>query len=421
LTLPAKFNPKSDLVLDVEHAWKIYCRNLKRAMWYGVQDLGREVIGSGRDRHHEDLRPGEFFAVRDASFQVRKGECVALIGPNGAGKSTMLKMINGLVKPNAGRITIGGKIGALIELGTGFNPVLSGRENVYINAAVLGLKKKEVDQMFDSIVEFAELSHVINDPIKTYSSGMRVRLGFSIAANLRPQLLLIDEVLAVGDVGFRMKCFAHLRKLVKQGVSIILVTHAVGMLQRVATRAIVFGHGKIVHDGDLETGCTVYEETMGASDRVRTRQQEPTDQPARVEAVDVIDERGEGRKEFETGETVKVRIKLSCRRPIEHARLVVALCSPIHGTLASVSTPHQDVHFDLDQHGKMVTLEFPKIPLLIGSYHFNVSLLGPEPTDFYHRSSGRGAFRIVGPPTNADGYGITGVTSLEHGWKISNG
>ncbi len=412
-------HPETDLLLDVEQVWKIYCRNLKKAMWYGVQDLGREVIGAGHDRNFQDLRAGEFFAVRDASFQVRRGECVAMIGPNGAGKSSMLKLINGLVKPDAGKISIRGKIGALIELGTGFNPVLSGRENVYINAAVLGMKKQEVDRLFDSIVDFAELPHVIDDPIKTYSSGMRVRLGFSIAANLRPQLMLIDEVLAVGDVGFRMKCFAHLRKLVEQGVSIILVTHAVGMLQRVATRSIVFSNGKIVHDGDVETGCTVYEETMGASERVRVQDQETKNRSAWVKSVQVVDESSIERKEFETGETVRVKIQLACDVPVKDARLVVALCSPVHGTLTSVSTPYQGVSFDLDPSGRMVTLEFPAIPLLIGSYHFNVSLLGPTTTDFYHRSSGRGAFRIIGPPMNADGYGINGVTRLQHGWDVS--
>lgn len=162
----------SDLILDVDHVWKVYCRNLKRAMWYGLKDVGREIVGGGRDRSHQNLRTGEFFAVRDASFQIRRGECLAMIGPNGAGKSTMLKMINGLIKPDSGSIQISGKIGALIELGTGFNPILSGRENIYINAAVLGMRKREVDSLMEKIVEFAELGHVINDPIKTYSSGM---------------------------------------------------------------------------------------------------------------------------------------------------------------------------------------------------------------------------------------------------------
>lgn len=408
----------SEVILDVNHVWKAYCRNLKKAMWYGVKDLAREVTGSGKDRTHQDLRTGEFFAVRDANFKVNRGECLAMIGPNGAGKSTMLKMINGLIKPDSGSISIRGNIGALIELGTGFNPILSGRENIYINAAVLGMKKSEVDLMFDEIVEFAELGHVINDPIKTYSSGMRVRLGFSIAANLRPQLLLMDEVLAVGDVGFRMKCFAHLNELVKSGVSIILVTHAVGMLQRVATRSVVFGNGKIVHDGDLETGCTIYEEIMGASDRDGAKRKEKPGRIASIDQVETCNESLEPQTEFQTGETINLRVRLSTEEPVRDARLVVALCSPVHGVLSSVSTSYQDVQFDVDEKGRTVTLKFPKIPLLVGSYHFNISLLGPNTTDFYHRSSLRGVFRIVGPPTDANGYGLYGITTMQHAWNV---
>ncbi len=388
-------------------------------MWYGLSDLGREVLGRGQQRNPGELRPGEFFAVRDASFQVKPGECVAMIGPNGAGKSSMLKMINGLIKPNAGSITIRGKIGALIELGTGFNPILSGRENVYNNAAVLGLKKREVDQLFDEIVEFAELGHVIDDPIKTYSSGMRVRLGFSVAANLRPELLLIDEVLAVGDVGFRMKCFKHLQELIKAGVSVILVTHAIGMLPRVATRSIVFGQGQIVHDGDLETGCAAYEELLGASERekqARIEDAEPS--VAKVAAVQVLNGAGTSQQEFQTGDQVKLQITLSSQIEIKKARLIVALESPAAGVLASVSTPYQQVHFDMPIGDKKIVLEFPQIPFLIGSYHFNISLYGPEIIDFYHRASGRGRFRIVGPSVDANGFGIHGIIKLHHSWIV---
>jgi lipopolysaccharide transport system ATP-binding protein len=410
---------KSDVILSVQNVWKIYCRNLRQSMWYGVKDLGREIVGGGVDRTSSDLRPGEFCAVQDASFQVRRGECVAMIGPNGAGKSTMLKLVNGLIRPNSGEIRIRGKIGALIELGTGFNPILSGRENIYINAAVLGMPAKEVDRVFDDIVEFAELGHVINDPIKTYSSGMRVRLGFAVAANLRPSLLLIDEVLAVGDVGFRMKCFAHLNKLADEGTSIILVTHAVGMLQRVARRAIVFGQGKIIHDGDLETGCTMYEQVLGASDRVAASLRDAPGRVANVTDVEVLNELGQEQEEFETGETVKLRVHLESNELIKDARLIVALRSPVHGVLCSVSTPYQDVRFDVLANGCTLTLTFPKIPLMIGAYHFNISLYGPETVDFYHRSSLRGGFRIVGPPTNANGYGILGTVKLDHQWQVN--
>lgn len=409
----------SDVILSVENVWKIYCRNLKQSMWYGIKDLGREMVGAGVSRTSGQLRPGEFCAVQDASFQVRRGECVAMIGPNGAGKSTMLKMINGLIRPNAGEIAIRGKVGALIELGTGFNPILSGRENIYINAAVLGLSAKEVDRVFDDIVDFAELGHVINDPIKTYSSGMRVRLGFAVAANLRPSLLLIDEVLAVGDVGFRMKCFAHLNKLAEDGTSIILVTHAVGMLQRVARRAVVFGQGKIIHDGDLETGCTMYEQVLGASDRVATTKRDAPGRVANVTDVDVLNENNEVQEEFETGETIKLQVRLEANEQVKDARLIVALRSPVHGVLCSVSTPYQDVRFDVPPQGCTVTVAFPRIPLMIGAYHFNISLYGPETVDFYHRSSLRGGFRIVGPPTDANGYGILGTMKLDHAWQIN--
>ncbi len=411
-----------DTMLDVSNVTKVFCRDLKRSMRYGLHDLGREVLGRGKDRSFENLRAGEFLSVKDASFKVEPGECVAMIGPNGAGKSTMLKMINGLLKPDRGQIRIRGKIGALIELGTGFNPILSGRENIYINAAVLGMSKRQVDDVFDKIVDFAELPHVIDAPVKTYSSGMKVRLGFSVAANLRPQLLLVDEVLAVGDVGFRMKCFQHLRTLVANGVSIVLVSHAIGMLQRVATRSIVFHRGRIVHDGDLETGCAVYEEVLGDSVKKKIERSGQPATDANVAEVTTVDASGKPQSEFQTGDCIRVKIRMDSVRKIDRARLIVALTSPTLGVLASMSTPYQDFRFDLDPEthpeGRYVTIELPNFPLLIGSYSFNISLYGPESTDFFHRRSRCGSFRIVGPPNNPDGYGICGTMQLDHRWKL---
>ena len=416
--------PGEPVILEVSNVTKIYCRNLKRAMRYGLYDLSREVTGRGKDREPGKLRPGEFLSVKDANFSIGPGECVAMIGPNGAGKSTMLKMINGLIKPDMGRISIRGKIGALIELGTGFNPVLSGRENVYINAAVLGMSKRQVDDVFDRIVDFAELPHVIDAPVKTYSSGMRVRLGFSVAANLRPQLLLIDEVLAVGDVGFRMKCFKHLRTLVANGVSIILVTHAVGMLQLVATRSIVFNHGRIVHDGELEAGCAVYEEVLGASERDRVERRQDDSRAAEVADAFVVGADGEPQSEFRTGDVVRLKIHLKTKEKIPSARIVVAVSSPTLGVLASISTAYQDFVFDLDPlthpEGMWLTLDLPRLPMLVGAYHFNISLYGPETTEFFHRRSACANFRVVGPPVDADGRGISGVIGLDHSWSIED-
>jgi hypothetical protein len=191
------------------------------------------------------------------------------------------------------------------------------------------------------------------------------------------------------------------------------------MLQRVATRSVVYGQGKIVHDGDLESGCTIYEEMLGASDRMTGKRKESVGQAASVGEVEVYNEAGVPQREFETGETVRIKVHLKSKETIQRARLIVALCSPVHGVLCSVSTPYQEVQFDVAPPGCVVTLEFPGIPLMIGSYHFNISLFGPEPTDFYHRSSLRGVFRIVGPPTDANGYGLNGITKLQHSWKVN--
>ena len=409
------------VIIDVQDVWKIYCRQLKRAMWYGLKDLGTELIGFGRDRPIDELRRGEFYAVQNASFQVRQGECVAMIGPNGAGKSTMLKMINGLVRPNSGSIKIRGKIGALIELGSGFNPILSGRENVYVNASILGLKRQEVNKIFDDIVDFAELSHVIDDPVKTYSSGMKVRLGFSVAANLRPNLLIMDEILAVGDVGFRMKCFGHLKNLIDNGVAIILVSHAMSMLQRVATRGIVFHQGHIVHDGDIQTAGTMYEELVNVkkeNGNGKKEEEEKRNQNGTLRSVQVKDQHGNDRDDFETGENLQVAVEIECLEDIPDARSIVALASPTHGVVSAVSSAYQDVKLRLKTGNNRIVLKIDALPMLVGNYHFNVSLYGPQTEDFFHRLTGQAAFRISGPPISTDGRGIRGLINIEHGWKV---
>ena len=166
-------------MITVEKVSKKFCRDLKTSLWYGSKDLMKEICGfSGKEK--SQLRPKEFMAVQDVSFSVKRGECLALIGPNGSGKSTILKMINGLIKPDHGKIRVCGRVGALIELGGGFNPLLTGRENIYVNSAILGMSKKETDSQLDAIIDFSGIEEFIDSPIKNYSSGMRVRLGFAI-------------------------------------------------------------------------------------------------------------------------------------------------------------------------------------------------------------------------------------------------
>ena len=203
-----KSQGKKNIVMSIDDLSKKFCKDLKSSLWYGLKDLTSELLFF--NRHTEQLRDNEFWALKGVSFELLKGETLGLIGSNGAGKSTVLKIINGILKPDLGKIKIDGRVGALIELGAGFNPILTGKENIYVNAAILGISKKEIDNRIDDIIDFAELGDFINSPVQTYSSGMKVRLGFSIAANLNPDILLIDEVLAVGDSSFRERCYNKL-------------------------------------------------------------------------------------------------------------------------------------------------------------------------------------------------------------------
>src|SRR5262245_27816341 len=243
---------ENDVLIRSENVSKKFCRDLKKSLWYGVQDMVADFLPSrpahkvgvsatvhdGSQPAQSHLRTDEFWAVKDLCFSLRRGECLGLIGHNGAGKTTLLKLLNGLIKPDEGRIQIRGRVGALIALGAGFNPILTGRENIYINAAVLGLSKRETEDRLRDIIEFADIGTFIDSPVQSYSSGMAVRLGFAIATALRPDVLLLDEILAVGDGAFQAKCFNVLAEFQKQGTAFILVSHNMRIISRLSQRAL---------------------------------------------------------------------------------------------------------------------------------------------------------------------------------------
>ncbi len=232
----------SDVLLKVDFLSKKFCRSLKRSLWYGLKDLGSEMLGH-RHENNDVLRKNEFWAVKDMSFELKRGECLGLIGHNGAGKTTLLRMLNGLIKPDQGRIEIRGSIGALIALGAGFNPILTGRENIYVNGSVLGLSKSEIDDKIEEVIEFSEMSASIDSPVQNYSSGMTVRLGFATAVLLiQPDILFLDEVLAVGDIGFSIKCLNVVQKLIQKS-AVVFVSHNMQLVSMFCTRVIVMGEG----------------------------------------------------------------------------------------------------------------------------------------------------------------------------------
>ncbi len=248
----------SDTLIKVENLSKKFCRNLKKSLLYGMKDLGSELLGR-RHGGKGELRPEEFWAVNDVSFELKRGECLGLIGRNGAGKTTLLRMLNGLIKPDKGRIEMHGRIGALIALGAGFNPILTGRENIYVNASVLGLTKREVAEKIDDIIDFSEIVEFIDTPVQSYSSGMQVRLGFAVAAALQPDVLLIDEVLSVGDTSFKVRCYNRIRDLLP-GTAVIFVSHSMQEIARICSQVLVLKSGNTYFRGSKAEGIYAYEE-----------------------------------------------------------------------------------------------------------------------------------------------------------------
>lgn len=246
---------KNEVLVKVQNVSKKFSLDLKTGLKYGALDIIKSTFGVPIKK---ELRPKEFWAVKDVSFELRRGECIGLIGHNGAGKSTLLKVLNGLYAPDKGQITMKGKIGALIELGAGFNPILTGRENIYNNASILGFTKAEVDEKIQSIIDFSEIDQFIDSPVQNYSSGMKVRLGFAIASHLEPDVLIIDEVLAVGDLGFVLKCFKKIDELLPK-TAVIFVSHSMPMVSRICNEIILMDHGKVEYMGNnIGKGVQLY-------------------------------------------------------------------------------------------------------------------------------------------------------------------
>ena len=238
-----------EVLLTAEHVGKKFCRDLRRSLWYGVKESAADLLGRRKglkaDRASDiPLRPGEFWAVKDINFELRRGQCLGLLGRNGAGKTTLLKMINGLIKPDAGRISIRGNVSGLIALGAGFNPILTGRENISVNGSILGLSRRQIADRLEQIIAFSEIGAAIDAPVRTYSSGMQVRLGFSSAVNLiAPDVLLLDEVLAVGDLGFIIKCLNRMRELASQS-AVIFVSHSMQFVTMFCTQGMLLKDGQ---------------------------------------------------------------------------------------------------------------------------------------------------------------------------------
>ena len=255
---------KSHLI--VNNLSKKFSRNLKRSLVYGGVDLFKKVFYNSNN--NLDLRKTEFWALKNISFELKQGETLGIIGHNGAGKTTLLKLISGLLYPTTGNIQINGKLNALISLGIGFNPVLTGRENIFVCGTIMGYPIDLIKSKFDDIVSFSELEDFIDSPIKNYSSGMMARLGFSIAVSIEPQILLVDEILAVGDLNFAIKCYRRINEFRSGGGSIILVSHSPYSIRANCNRVLWIEEGKKQKIGKTKEICDEYESFSAQKDDV---------------------------------------------------------------------------------------------------------------------------------------------------------
>jgi len=239
-----------DTVIKVENLSKKFCRSIKRSMFYGSLDVAKNMLGIKVNT--EKLRKDEFWALENVNFDVKKGETFGIIGANGSGKTTLLRMITGIFPPDKGKIAVKGRIGALIAVGAGFHPHMTGRENIFLNGAILGMSREDIDRHMDDIINFAEIGDFLDAPVSTYSSGMYVRLGFAIAIHSLPDIVLVDEILAVGDPKFQRKCLDKIRDMKKKGVTFIIISHNLLTIESTCERVLFLNKGKQVMLGLAE-------------------------------------------------------------------------------------------------------------------------------------------------------------------------
>jgi ABC-type polysaccharide/polyol phosphate transport system ATPase subunit len=338
-----------------------------------------------RRRH---LQRTEVWAVRDVSFSIESGEAVGVIGRNGSGKTTLLRLIAGIFRPSAGRLQVDGSIASLLELGAGFHPDFTGRENVYMNGAIHGLKRRYVDAQMDEIVSFAELERFIDVPVRTYSAGMYMRLGFSVAAHLDPDILLLDEVFAVGDEAFQRKCMAKILDLKARGRTLVFVSHSAPAVERLCERAILLSGGQLLADGPARDSIAQYQRMLAAEERPVERVaglREWGTGEARVVDVRLEDAEGGERRQFLSGQSLVVRLRIEAEETIPPPRVAIEF-RDANGSLLGVNEAEADA-LGWDGAPGVTELVFtcPRLPLADGRFQVSVALSRLDSTLQFHR------------------------------------
>lgn len=373
---------------------KKFCGSLKHSMAYGVNDVIKDLLGISAEG--QPLRTSEFWALRNVSFQLKRGECLGLIGHNGAGKTTLLKILNGLMKPDSGSVKIKGRVGAMIALGAGFNPILSGRENIYINGAVLGLNRYEIDKRLDEIIDFSEIRNFIDAPVQGYSTGMKVRLGFSVASALDPDVLILDEVLSVGDVHFAIKCMNRMREISRKA-AVIFVSHGMSQIATFCNRLLVLKNGQCAVDtNDIGQGISTYYDLINPDDRTSGSMEA---QLTRFAVYSNGQPVASSSPIINSGSDVEIELEVEIAAGIEAAIVMVSILD-LTQTLQLASFPLVDPDGRPRGWSSGVhTMRIPlgKLELAAAKYNWLFSVHNKENGSTLFRKQGLAPFQIISP------------------------
>lgn len=381
-------------------------------------DRLKQMLMRGRKRYFK-----EFAALHDVSFDLRKGEVLGLVGRNGAGKSTLLQLICGTLTPSGGQVSVHGRVAALLELGAGFNPDFTGQENIYLNASILGLSKAEIDARYDAIVEFSGIADFIHQPVKTYSSGMYVRLAFSIATSVDPDILVIDEALSVGDGAFARKSFDRIMRLKEKGATILFCSHSVYQIEALCTRALWLDKGVVQLLGDPATVVAGYQAFLDrdavsqSTGHEMTTVASPTGH-ARILGVQTQSDATVGKTLYlqSMRQTLAVTVGFASDTALPPPVVAVTIHAPDGRTIASSSTQADSIELVRDATGRgTATLEFPKIPLLKGEYYVGAYLLSENGIHVYDSAANVATLHFSQESLEQ------GVVSLPHQWHSVGG
>jgi ABC-type polysaccharide/polyol phosphate transport system ATPase subunit len=363
-----------EIVADrASRQFKVYPREARR--------LKDAIVARGRSR------PSLVEALRDVSFRVEPGSAVGLVGRNGSGKTTLLRLLSGIIKPTSGGVDVGGRVGSLLELGAGFHPDLSGRENVFLNGSIHGLKRAYVREQLDEIVAFAGLEEFIDLPVRTYSSGMYMRLGFAIAAHIDADILLLDEVFAVGDEQFQRKCFGKIFEFKQRGGTIVFVSHDAAAVERLCDRAILLQAGRVQFDGPTHDAVVRYRQLL-AGDRDPAERDAGLKEwgtgEARIEAVELLGPDGAARMQFLAGEPMSIRVQIAAAGSLPPPRLSLELRDS--SGLLVTGSGHSTADLGWEQGTQTLTARFEvdQLPLADGRFHVRLGLTDEVGDRLYH-------------------------------------